>query len=77
MQLCLKQKIFQIWLIHISNLHQILNIFKKKKIIFIATLFRKLQNVKGKVRPLSEKHCFTTPFVSQQGKMCQTLPKGP
>ena len=36
--------------------------------IIIPTLFRKLQTVKGLVRPLSRKHCFGTPFDSQHVK---------
>ena len=45
-------------------------------IIFIATLFRKLQTVKDLVRPPSKKHRFRTPFESQYVKVSQILPKG-
>ena len=45
MQLPLKPKTFFILLFHFLNLHQILNILRKK-VIVIATLFRKLQTVK-------------------------------
>ena len=60
--------------IHFWNLHQILNILKKKTIL-IATLLRKLQALKDLVRPLSKKHCFRTPFDSQHVKGSQTLVK--
>ena len=43
--------------------------------IFIATLCRKLDTVKDLVTPLSEKHCFKTPFDSQHVKSPQTLVK--
>ena len=59
---------------HFWNLHQILNILKKK-MIAIPTLFRKLQNVKNLVRPLSKKHRSRTPFESQHVKGSQTLVK--
>ena len=44
--------------------------------IFIATLYRKLQIVKSLVRPLSKKHRLRKPFVSQHFKGSQSLPKG-
>ena len=43
--------------------------------IVIATLFRKLQNVKNLVRPLSKKHTFGALFHSQHVKESQTLLK--
>ena len=43
--------------------------------IFIATLFRKLETVKALVRPLTKKHRFRTPFESQHVKFSQTLVK--
>ena len=43
--------------------------------IAIPTLFRKLQNVKNLVRPLSKKHLSRTPFDSQHVKDFQTLSK--
>ena len=48
-----------------------LNIFEKKMIV-LATLFRKLQAVKDFVRPLYKKHSFRTPFDSQHVKGSQT-----
>ena len=54
------------------NLHQILNIFKKKK-IFIATVFPKLQTVKDLVRPLSEKCSFKNFSGSEHVKGPQTF----
>ena len=46
-----------------------------KKMIVIATFFRKLQTVKDLVRPLSKKHRFRTPLDSQHAKRSQTLRK--
>ena len=43
--------------------------------IVIATLLRTLQAVKGLVRPLSKKQCFTTPYDSEHVKSSQTLVK--
>ena len=43
--------------------------------IVIPTLFRKLQNVKNLVAPLSKKHRSRTPFDSQRVKGSQTLAK--
>ena len=75
MQLSLKLKLFWIFFFHFWNLHQILNILKKKMIV-IATLLRKLQAVKNLVNLLSKKkHCFRTPFGSQQVEGSQTLVK--
>ena len=39
------------------------------------TLFRKLQNVKNLVGPLSKKHRSRTPFDSKRVKRSQTLAK--
>ena len=69
------QKLFVFFFFfYFSNLHQILNILKKKMIV-IATLLRKLQAVKDLVRPLSKKQCFRTPFDSQHVKESQILLK--
>ena len=74
-QLSLKPKTFYDFFSgHFWNLSQILNILEKK-MIFIATLLRKLQTVKDLVRPLSKKHCFRKPFDSQHFKESQTLDK--
>ena len=43
--------------------------------IVIPTLFRKLQDEKNLVRPLSKKHSSRTPFSSQHVKESQTLVK--
>ena len=43
--------------------------------IIIGTLFRKLQNVKDLVRPLSKKHRFRTSFDSQHVKGSETVVK--
>ena len=69
------ESFFLISFFHFWNLLQVLNTVKKN-MIFIATLFRKLQTVKDLVRPLSKKHRFRTPFISQHVKRSQTLPSG-
>ena len=74
MQLSFKKESSLIFLLHFWNGHQILNILKKKMIL-IATLFRKLQTVKEFVRPLFKKHPFRNPFDSQHIKGSQTLVK--
>ena len=45
--------------------------------VAIPTLFRKLQNVKNLIRPLSKKQLFTKPFKTQHVKKSQTLVKSP
>ena len=65
---------FLIFLINFRNLHQISKVLQKK-MIPIATLFRKLQTVKDLGRPLFKKHRFRTPFDSQHVKGSQTLAK--
>ena len=59
---------------HLWNLHQILNIFKKKMIV-IANVFPKLQTVKYLVKPLSRKVRFRTSFDSQRGNGYETVVK--
>ena len=61
------QKHFVIFLFHFWNLHQTLNILKKKMVV-TTTLFQKLPTVKDLIRQLSKKHCFRTPFDSQHVK---------
>ena len=74
MKLSLKPKAFPDFFPYFWNLHQILNVLKKKKIIIvIAFLLRNLQAVKDLVRLHSEKHCFRTPFDSQHFKDSQNL----
>ena len=58
------------------NIHQILNIFKKKKIV-IADVFPKLQTAKHLLTPLSKKLRFKKSFDSQNVKGSQTLVKFP
>ena len=74
MQLSLKPKIFSVFFNYFWNLHQTLN-NSNKNIIVTATLLLKLQPVKDLVWPHSEKHCFRTPFDSQDVKGSQTLLK--
>ena len=54
------------------NLHQILNIFKKKKIV-IANVIPKLVSIQGSVTPLTIKRRLKTSFDSQHVKRFQTL----
>ena len=61
-------------LFHLWNLHQISNIFKKKKIV-IANVFPKLVTVQGLVTPLSIQRILKTFFDSQHVKRFQTLVK--
>ena len=75
LQLSFKLKTFSnFFFCYFLNLHQILNILKKKMIV-IATLLRKLQAVKDLVRPLSKKQSFRTSFDSQHVKESQTFVK--
>ena len=76
MQLSEKQKSFSNFLLHLRNLHRILNILTKKMIV-IANVFPKLQTVKILVRPLSKKRRFRTRFDSQHAKASQILAKSP
>ena len=75
MQLSLKPKTFSHPLVPFMEYTRNFKPFEKKKMIAIATLFRKLQNVKDLVRPLSKKHRSRTPFDSQHVKDFQTLAK--
>ena len=68
------KKHFLGFLLHLWNLHQILNIFKKKK-IFIAHVFPKLTIVQGLVTPLTIQRRVKTSFDSQPGKRFQTSVK--
>ena len=75
MQLSLKPKTFFHPLVPFLPYTPNFKPFEKKKMIFIATLFRKLQNVKDLVTPLAKKIRFRTPFDSQHVKASQTLVK--
>ena len=57
---------------HFPNLHEILNIFKKK-MTFIADLFPKLRTPKDVVRYFSKKSRWKGTFDRQHGKRVQTL----
>ena len=70
------QKNFQHFLLHFWNLHQILNLLKKRTIV-IANVFPKLQTLKIFVRPLSKKRRFRTRLDSQHVKASQILEKSP
>ena len=59
---------------HLWILHQILNIFKKKKIL-IANVFPELATVYGLVTPLTNQRPLKTSFDSQHVKRFQTLVK--
>ena len=68
------KKHFLGFLFHLSNLHQILNIFKKKKIV-IPNVFPKLATVQALVTPLTIQRRLKTFFDSQHVKRFQTLVK--
>ena len=70
------EKHFLIFLFCFWNLHQILNVLKKK-IIVIANVFHKLQTVKNLVRPFSKKRRYRTRFDNQHVKVSQILVKSP
>ena len=61
--------LFRLW-----NLHQIWNIFKKKKIV-IANVFPKLATVQGLVTPLTIQRRLKISFYSQHTKRFKTLVK--
>ena len=69
-----KKKDFLATLFHLWNLHQISNIFKKKKIV-IANVFPKLATVQGLVTPLTIQRRLKTSFDNQHVKRYQTLVK--
>ena len=64
----INKKPFPKFLFYFWNLHQILNILKKKMMV-IANAFPKLQTVKNFVRPFSKKRRFGTPFDIQHLKV--------
>ena len=66
------KKLFLYFFLDFRNVHEILNICKKK-MTFIADLFPKLRTPKNVVRYLSKKSCFKGPFDWQHGKRVQTL----
>ena len=70
------KKEFLSFLFHLWNLHQISNIFKKKKIV-IANVFPKIATVQALVTPLTIQRRLKTSFDSQNVKRFQTLVKSP
>ena len=66
------EKLFLNRLLHFRNLHEILNICKKK-MSFIADLFVKLRTPKNVVRYMSKKSRSKGSFDRQHGKRVQTL----
>ena len=68
------KKLFLDFLLHFGNLHQALNILKKKTTL-TAYVFPKLQTVKGLVRPMSKKPRLRTSFDSQHVNGSQTTVK--
>ena len=71
-QLSQKQKAFSDFFLRFQNLHEILNICKKKMTL-IADLFAKLRIPKNLVRYMSKKSRFKGLFDRQHGKRVQTL----
>ena len=72
MQLSESRKTFSNFLFHFWNLHQILNILKKRMIV-IANIFAKLETVKNLFRPLSKNRRLRRHFESQHVKVSQIL----
>ena len=70
------EKVFSKFLFLFWNLHQILNIFKKKKIV-IAKLLPNLQTVKNFVTGLSKSHRLRNSFESQHVKGSKIIVKSP
>ena len=68
------KKHFHGFLFHLLNVHQILDIFKKKKIV-IANVFPKLATVQGLDTPLTIQRRLKIFFDSQHVKRFQTLVK--
>ena len=68
------KKHFLDFLLHLWHLHQIWNIFKRKKIV-IANVFPKLPTVQGLVTPLTIQRGLKSSFDSQHIKRFQTLVK--
>ena len=68
------KKLFLSFLFHLWNLHPLLNIFKKNKIV-IGNDFPKLTTVQGLVTPLTIQRCLKTSFESQRVQPFQTLVK--
>ena len=66
------EKLFLNFFLFFQNLHEILNICKKK-VSFIAALFAKLRTPKNVVSYLSKMLRFKGPFDRQHGKRVQTL----
>ena len=66
------KKLFLNYFLHFPNVHEILNICKKK-MSFIADLFVKLRTPKNVVRYMSKKSRSKGPFDRQHGKRVQTL----
>ena len=66
------EKLFLNYFLHFRNIYEILNICKKK-MSFIADLFRKLRTPKDVVRYLSKKSRFKGTFDRKHGKRVQTL----
>ena len=65
------KKLFPNFFLRFRNLHEILNICKKK-MSFIADSFAKLRTPKNVDRYLSKKSRFKGPFDRQHGKRVQT-----
>ena len=66
------KKLFLNYFLRFRNLHEILNICKKK-MSFIADLFVKLRTPKNVVRYMSKKSRSKGPFDRKHGKQFQTL----
>ena len=74
-ELYLKQIIFSNFFVSFLESTSNFKHFEKKKMIFIATLFRKLKTVTDLVRPLFKKHQFRNSFDNQHVNESQNLVK--
>ena len=70
------EKLFFNFLFHFWNLHQILNILKKKMMV-LANVFLKLQTVKNFVAPICKKRRFRTRLDSRHVKEPRIVAKNP
>ena len=70
------ETLFLNFLFHFWNLHQILNILKKK-MMAIANLLPKLETVENFVTALSKKRCFGTSLDSEHLRVSRIIAKSP
>ena len=77
MQLPQKRKTFSAFFVPFVESTSSFKHSETKKMMVIANVFPKLQNVENRVRRLCKKRRFETRFDSQQAKVSQILAKSP